>query len=240
MVHKIISSIKSLIYPPKCVLCGKVLEDKELDNLCEKCKYYVLNQQTCQKCGRPYNMGKERCLFCENEDLSYIERIIALFPYKEVCRESVLRWKYKGLRKYAKLYAKLFVYDLKILDKISIDGLIPVPIAPSRLKKRGFNQALDLANEISNLTGITVYDCLERQKNTKPQSQCNRSERLKNIIGTINLKGEASDYPELKQIAIIDDIYTTGATVKECIKVVRKNLRLKNENIYLLIVCIGL
>nr|WP_302599100.1 ComF family protein [uncultured Cellulosilyticum sp.] len=236
---EVINKLKELIYPRKCPLCRTILDEKETGVLCEKCEAYVLKEHICLRCGRPYDMGQERCLFCENLELPYIERIIALFPYKEVCREAVLRWKYKGIRKYGKSFASLFVHDIEILEKISVDALIPVPLAPTRLKKRGFNQSLDLANEISNLSGIPVYDCLKRMKNTKPQSQCSREERLKNIVGSIVLKGATMDYPELKQVAIIDDIYTTGATVRECIRVVQKNLRLKNTNIILLIVCIG-
>lgn len=234
-----LSKLKQIIYPRRCTLCRTILDGKETSCLCEKCSHYILKEHTCPKCGRPYNMGKERCLFCEKLDLPHIERIIALFPYKDVCREAVLRWKYKGIRKYAKSYAELFINEADLLKKMQVDALIPVPLAPNRLRKRGFNQALDLANEIGNLTGIPVYDCLKRIKNTKPQSQCSREERLKNIVGSIALKRETTHYPELKQVAIIDDIYTTGATIKECIKVVRENLRLRNDNIYLIIVCIG-
>lgn len=234
-----LSKLKQIIYPRKCTLCRTILDEKATGYLCEKCSHYILKEHICPKCGRPYNMGEERCLFCEKLDLTHIERIIALFPYKDICRESVLRWKYKGIRKYAKSYADLFINEVDLLKKIQVDALIPVPLAPNRLRKRGFNQALDLANEIGNLTGIPVYDCLKRIKNTKPQSQCSREERLRNIVGSVVLKRDTTSYPELRQVAIIDDIYTTGATVKECIKVVRENLRLRNDNVYLLIVCIG-
>lgn len=232
-------SVKRLIYPRKCTLCRAILDERETNCLCEKCSHYILKEHLCPKCGRPYNMGEERCLFCEKLDLRHIERIIALFPYKDICREAVLRWKYKGIRKYAKGYAQLFINEVEILKQINVDALIPVPLAPSRLRRRGFNQALDLANEIGNLSGIPVYDCLKRTKNTKPQSQCSREERLKNITGTIALKGETMSYPQLKQIAIIDDIYTTGATIRECIRVLRESLRLRNEEVILLVVCIG-
>lgn len=234
-----LKKLKQVIYPRKCILCGEILNKLELGGLCEKCTPYLLKDHICPKCGRPYHLGKERCLVCGRLDLTHIERIIALFPYKEVCRESVLRWKYKGIRQYAKEYARLFINEVGLLEKMQVDGLVPVPLAPNRLSKRGFNQALDLANEIYTLTGIPVYDCLERTKKTKPQSQCSREERLKNITGSIKFKHSTNYYPELKQVAIIDDIYTTGATIRECIKVIKENLRLKNDNVYVIIVCIG-
>ncbi len=239
-VNSVWKWIKKMVYPPKCTLCRCVLEDEEQETLCQQCSHYILREHICPRCGRPYEMGKERCLFCEKLELPSIERMIALFPYKDVCREAVLRWKYSGIRKYGASFAKLFMYELEILEQMRVDALIPVPLAPNRLKKRGFNQALDLANELSNLSGIPVYDCLKRMKNTKPQSQCSREERVMNIVGSVAFKGKTMDYPELRQVAIIDDIYTTGATIRECIKIVQKNLRLKNANVIVLIVCVGI
>lgn len=199
----------------------------------------MLRNHLCPKCGRPYHTGNATCIYCKQEEMKGIEQMIALFPYTDCCRKAVLRWKYKGIRKYARGYADLFVNDLCVLEKLQIDGLVPVPLAPNRQRKRGFNQSLDLAKEISKLTSIPVYDCLVRNKNTKPQSECTKKERSQNIKGSIELK-KADVFPELRQIAIIDDIYTTGATVKECIKVIRQEIRIKNEKIYLLIVCIGI
>lgn len=231
-------AIKSWIYPSKCMLCRQILEAETEGHLCEKCYTKVLRNHLCQKCGRPYGLGESSCTFCKKEELGEIEQIVALFPYKDYFRQAVLRWKYKGIRKYAKGYADLFVNDLCFTEKFQVDALVPVPLAPSRERMRGFNQSLDLAHEISKLTGIPVHDLLTRKKDTKPQSKCTREERLSNIKGCIQIKN-VKDLPELKRIAIIDDIYTTGATIKDCIRAIREELPIKNEQIYLLIVCIG-
>ncbi|MDF2878739.1 MAG: phosphoribosyltransferase [Clostridia bacterium] len=231
--------LKKLIYPDKCIVCRTLLEEENAGYLCDKCYSFVLRNHLCPKCGRPYNIGGKDCAYCKAEDAGDITQIIALFPYKDHFRKSVLRWKYSGLRKYARGYADVFVTDLYALDKLSIEGLVPVPISEARKRKRGFNQALDLAEEISKLTGVKVYDVLKRTKETKPQSKCTKKERLSNLKGSIGIKKD-SESLSLNNIAIIDDIYTTGATVRECISVIKRQEVLKSAKIYVLTVCIGI
>lgn len=231
--------LKNCFYPNKCLLCRTILPKQIEGCLCAKCYHEVMRFHLCPRCGRPYDTGAENCLFCERDELSNIERLRAIFPYKEKCRKAVLRWKYRGIRKYARHYADLIVNDLCMFDELEIDALIPVPIAPNRARKRGFNQALDLAHELSSLTQIPVYDCLKRIKETKPQSKCSRKERQTNILDCIGLNPDI-DVPELKKVAIIDDIYTTGATIKECIKVLQKELRIKSDMFFVIVVCIGI
>lgn len=230
--------LKKLIYPNKCMICRSILNEYVIGHLCDKCYSFVLRHHLCPKCGRPYNIGDTYCAYCNKEEQDAIEQVIPLFPYEAQYKKAVLRWKYNGLRKYAKGYADLFVNDLCIIDKLKIDALIPVPLAPSRARMRGFNQALDLAKEISKLTDVKVYDILTRIKETKPQSKCNKKERLSNIKGSIEVKPEITSL-ELNNIAIIDDIYTTGATVKECLSAINRQNLIKNTKLYVLIVCIG-
>ncbi len=220
------------------MICQVILDDRVVGHLCDKCYSFVFRHNLCPRCGRPYHIGGDGCAYCEKEEMDSDMRIIALFPYEDAFRQAVLRWKYNGLRKYAKGYADLFVNDLCMIDKLQIDALIPVPLSGSRLKKRGFNQALDLAREISKLTGIRVYDVLTRVKETKPQSKCSKQERRGNIKGSIEVKSDIN-FSEVNHIAILDDIYTTGATVKECIHAIKRQNIIENKKIYVLIVCIG-
>ena len=120
------------------------------------------------------------------------------------------------------------------LNASSKQILVPIPLAPSRMKKRGFNQALDLALEISRLSGIPVVDCLRRCKDTKPQAQCDKKEREKNVY-----KSMIFTKPSLKEvndIILIDDIYTTGSTIKECIRVLRRERTSCNASIYVVVI----
>ncbi len=230
--------LRKLFYPNKCIVCRKILSFESYEYICESCYQGLLKQHICRRCGRPYELGKTDCLACKNQNMSDIARVCGLFNYTDSYRKSVLRWKYSGVRKYAKGYAELMVYDLALPIQLQLDGLIPVPLAPSRAKKRGFNQALDLAKEISALSKIPVINCLKRSYDTKPQSACNKEERLKNIRGSIEINRKIF-LPTLKNIAIVDDIYTTGSTVKECIKVLRKEYSMKDAIFYVFVVCIG-
>lgn len=231
-------SIKQLIYPRKCSICRRLLETSSQEDLCTHCHKGVLRESICQRCGRPYLGDESGCLHCQAIDLGQLRRVIGLFTYTEGYRKAILRWKYKGIRKYARSFADLFVNDLCILELLKIEGLVPVPLAPIRQKDRGFNQALDLAREISKQTKIDTYDCLERIRNTKPQAQCKGKERIENIKGSIAVKKD-THLPQLKRIAIVDDIYTTGSTAKECAQVLKQEYSLRDCEVYLLVVGIG-
>ena len=231
-----------LIYPKKCILCRRFLEDMDDEYVCRLCydKFHGENEQL---------LGEDRIL---KQDIAYEldeklvlegvlfqdrpEQIIALFPYSDEYRKSILRWKYRGIRKYAKGFARLLVTEQKVFENVVVDAIVPVPLAPSRMRKRGFNQALDLARAVSELTHIPVWDCLKRVKDTKPQATCSREERYKNTEGSIAFVSAEKYNKDVNYLVIIDDIYTTGSTIKECIKILRKQHTFRNTKIVTVIV----
>lgn len=216
----IIKQLLKSIYPSKCVLCKSFLEVTDDEYVCRLChdKFEAEGKQ----------LLKEDHMLHNIEGLS--PRCVALFPYTSEYRSAILSWKYKGIRKYAKAFASLLIEEKRVFETVQVGALIPVPLAPSRLRKRGFNQALDLAVELGKLSDIPVWDCLERCKDTMPQAQCLRAQRYHNIKGSIQLKEKVIDNiektletcPAINHMIIIDDIYTTGSTAKECIKVLKK------------------
>lgn len=232
-----IKELLGLLYPKKCILCRKLLDDIDGEYVCRLCydKFHAEKEQL---------LGEDQVLqdhICNelDEELALLEerpeQIVALFPYTSEYRKSILRWKYRGVRKYAKGFAELLVKEQKVFEKVLIDVIIPVPLAPSRMRKRGFNQALDLAREISKLAGIPVYDCLKRVRDTKPQANCSREERYSNVQGSIAFISEKCSR-DIKYVVIIDDIYTTGNTIKECIKILRKQYVFRNAKIVTVVV----
>lgn len=230
--------LKNLVYPKKCMVCRKLLYTETTELLCDACYSHLLKANLCSRCGRPYKIGEEGCLCCRIEEEPLIKQIVGLFPYRDNYRKSVLRWKYQGIRKYAKGYADLFVNDLVTPEILQLDCFIPVPLAPSRAKKRGFNQTKDLAKQMSLMTQIPVYDCLTRTRDTRPQAECAKEQRYKNVRGSIAVN-EKLKLPQLRRVAIVDDIYTTGSTAKECIRILKKEYAMKDAEFYLLVVCIG-
>ncbi len=237
-----IKELLGWIYPRKCILCRNFLEDMDGEYICRLCydkfdaeKQEILGEEQVLKKDIGYELAEKLALeldFLEDRP----EQIIALFPYTNEYRKSILRWKYRGIRKYAKGFAELLVTEQKVFENVSVDAMIPVPLAPSRMRKRGFNQALDLAREIGKLANIPVWDCLKRIKDTKPQAACSREERYRNTEGSIAFVSSEKYTKEVNYVAIIDDIYTTGSTIKECIKILRKQYAFRNTRIVIVIV----
>lgn len=236
--NHILAVLKEWVCPDKCMICGVLLENSTPEYMCDTCKEGLLTKDICPRCGKPYSAKEDVCPYCY-EMPSQVTRILALCPYTDLYKESVLRWKYTGIRKYARGYGMLMAYTLIRAHKLEIDYLVPIPIARHRYLDRGFNQAYDLAVEISKHTNIPVWDILERSRDTKPQSACKKEERIKNIRGAIKVKDEI-DFKGPIKIAFVDDIYTTGSTIKECIRVLKKVKNIEIEEIYVLAVCLAI
>lgn len=227
------------VFPDRCIVCGKLLKvdvPYVEKYFCEVCESGSIANRGCKRCGKPYgNQGG--CIGCQ-EVPEGIESVRGLFPYIDFYKASVLRWKYKGIRKYAKGFGELMYDAYMVQSKVPVDLLIPVPIAPNRYEERGFNQALDLANDIGTRSGLPVYDILRRTASTKPQSACTKVERARNIRNTIGLTPHIP-IDRTVNIGFIDDIYTTGSTVKECLRVLKEVYEDQIGEVYVLAVCLA-
>ncbi len=211
----LVETLREIVFPNKCMICGKLLAHPK-EPFCNACEEHIYSQAACKRCGKLF-AEVDTCPYCEAMPEG-VTRIRALFPYVDFYKESVLRWKYKGVRKYRKGYAKLIAQMLLQDTTLHYDAIVPVPIAPNRYEVRGFNQAGDLAREIGVLTSKPVYDLLRRTKRTKPQSACTKQERLGNVSHTMQMTAPLPS--AVHTILLVDDIYTTGSTVRECIRAI--------------------
>jgi ComF family protein len=143
----------------------------------------------------------------------------ALGAFEGSLQEAIHRWKYEGKTYLTPFFAEWIAEGLNRYWKPgSLDLLIPVPLHPSRLRERGFNQALLLARGLSRRTGIPYRKkILQKKKPTVPQVNLGGAERERGVRGTFYV----ADKEELlgASVLLIDDVYTTGATVNECAKV---------------------
>ncbi len=169
----------------------------------------------CEKClGKLKTVKDEEQADCSHEDF-YFDGGRCSFAYSTV-NDSIYRFKYMGRASYAKTYARLMV-DERLINP---DALIPVPMHKKRLIKRGYNQATELAVEISRLTKIPVNDtCIIRQKNTIPQKLATRRLRSANMKKAFIV---IENVVNLRRVVIIDDIFTTGSTVDSMAKELKK------------------
>jgi ComF family protein len=143
----------------------------------------------------------------------------ALGAYEGSLREAIHRWKYEGKTSFTPLFAEWMAAGLKHYWKSdSFHFLLPVPLHTQRLRERGFNQALLLVKELSRRIGIPYEKTiLQKKRPTIPQVNLSGVEREKGVRGAFHVIGEKE--VEGKSILLVDDVYTTGATVNECSKV---------------------
>ena len=183
-----------LLYPPRCAFCRRFLTEKET-GLCRFCRKKYENR-TIQR------------------ELKNISECVAPFSYEGEVRESILRYKFHGVTAYGPAYAEFIA---KAIDEsgISCDSMTWVPLSRHRLRKRGYDQAQILAEETAKRLDLPCERLLVKRVNTKPQSGLSGAEaRAKNAKGVY-----ACVEPEKvkgRNILVIDDIVTTGATLSEC------------------------
>jgi ComF family protein len=227
----------SILYPRRCPVCGGITEP-EGALICAKCRPLLsdVREPLCRKCGK--EIGDEReeyCADCLRHRKSFVGGV-SLFNYNAAASESMSAVKYRNRREYLDFYADEAVRRLgDRLLAMRADALIPVPVHPSRRKKRGFNQAEVLADKIGERLGIPVVcGFLLRTRKTVPQKELGPEARLKNLEQAFTAAGPA---PEgLRTVILIDDIYTTGSTIEACTRVL---MRAGVKKVFFFTVCIG-
>lgn len=186
----------NLLFPPKCVLCKKLLTKEETD-LCHHCREHAPG----------FYKGKIK--------FSFIAGWTALWYYKDDVRQSLLRYKFARYRSYAPCYGRLLAMKLQTAGFENFDVLTWVPVSRLRRMKRGFDQVELLAKEVALQLGVQALPCLKKIRHTPPQSTLpTAAQRRANVLGAY-----VAINPECireKRVLLLDDIITTGATVSEC------------------------
>jgi len=143
--------------------------------------------------------------------------------YQGVLVEAIQLFKYQAKTKLSRYLAACMCEEARKMPEVQggLDIVLPVPLHPTRLRQREFNQSLLLAHELSRgLKLPLVFDVLERSRWTRPQVELNGEERRANVRKAFVVKRSARI--EGLRVLLIDDVYTTGATVNECAKVLKK------------------
>ncbi len=233
--EKTADNLVSLIFPRRCPVCDRPVKPYG-EVICRDCagKVKYVSGAVCYKCGKP--LSDETAEYCEDckRRRHIFKRGAALFEYRSVS-DSIFRFKYSGRREYAAWYGQELADRMgHSLLALRPDALIPVPIHASKMRSRGYNQASLLAHELSGHLGIRVYDDLVcRRLKTAPLKDLTPEERNNILRGAFKL---AHDDVKLKTIVIIDDIYTTGATIDAVASVFE---RVGVSNIYFVTLAIG-
>jgi len=218
-------SILDFLFPPRCFGCDK---DIEQGIICNKCFTQITTSAlgVCSVCGLPKSSDEEcsHPLIHSGIKPNVLTRIRALGKYTTPYIGLVHNFKYQNKKKIARVLG-LALSNLITSDPIlsRADYIIPIPLHPARLRERGFNQSLLLAQEAAFSSGITLQDCLIRTKNTPSQTQLDYDSRAKNIRGAYQLKTRLDFSLKDKRVVLVDDVITTGATLTEAAKTLVEN-----------------
>ena len=200
-------------------MCNEISYKGICDNCKEKINY--IEDPRCLRCGKPLdNDESEYCMDCRKIKNDPIEAGRSLWVHKAPVSTAVYAFKYKNKRYYGEIFAEeLFDRFSGLIRYWNIDTIIPIPIHKKRLKKRGYNQAKIIAKRLGELSGIPVVaDKIIRKKNTKPQKELNDIERIKNIKDAFEVQ---DDFVPSKAVLVIDDIYTTGNTIRQFAQILK-------------------
>ena len=197
------------IYPPSCVECGEPGY-----RLCFNCQQQIktIHGPICQRCGTPISAGHVLCSDCQGDPPSY-EASRSLAKYEGVIRTCIHSLKYD----HNQALGEFFADDLAALvrrEGWALDLVVPVPLNPIRLEERGYNQSALLARPVAFALAVpfTTF-ALKRIRNTQSQVELSAQQRK------INVQGAFEAEPEIvrgKRILLVDDVTTTGSTLREC------------------------
>lgn len=214
-----------LLFPPACVGCGELGY-----HLCDRCAQAVdpVRPPLCAHCGRLQPHAVDHCRLCRPQpgqtesamDALDMARAAALFG--EPLQGAIHELKYNGRRGLARPLARYLIaaFQSPTWQEIapSLDAIVPVPLHRERMAERGFNQSQLLAEHLGAAVGLTMQPgWLMRHRSTRPQVGLDAMGRRQNVAGAF----EAHPLVAGKALLLVDDVYTTGATLAACAQVAR-------------------
>jgi len=216
----VVDPLLSLIFPAACPACGLPLDSPASGPLCEPCWTQLpRHSDSACDCGAPLpGPDSELCGRCRR-GLAEFERGASLGPYTGALRVAIHQLKYSGKRRVAKRLAEQMSRLGSVQRALAGDPLlIPVPLHPSRGAERGFNQAALLAAALARPRGLAVLDGLIRVRDTPPQTGRSAAARRHNVAGAF----QATRRFRNRDVILVDDVLTTGATARACAKTLRR------------------
>lgn len=205
--------LADIFYPNRCPFCDSFIPYDRL--CCTECFDSVLwtDEYICPKCGK-YALGK--CI-CPVE----CERTFTAAYYEETAKHGIYEMKFDGHKDAAVIFGKVIADRMAEQDALEgIDLAVPVPMSPSTLRRRGFNQAELIARAITAHTDIPIHtDILGRKEHSADQHTLSAEERIQAAAEQYYLKGSV---PEGAAVLLVDDVLTTGSTMRVCTSLLLK------------------
>ena len=224
---RLLQTLLHVIFPTNCASCQKSLREDPVPFFCRQCwdRLKPIPGPVCPRCGRPFasptallHSPRHQCGSCRARPMA-LTQIWSLFPYQPPLKEAITLFKYRGKLSLTRPLAQAMLEALPALP--TLDAIIAVPLHPQRLRDREYNQSLLLANRLSHHTKIPLLlGCLLRIRPTVPQTSLTRKERLTNLHRAFSIANPV--HLQGKRILLVDDVLTTGTTLHECAKTLRR------------------
>ena len=225
-LNETLRDITDVIFPPRCLGCAEILPNLHLQTFCTSCREKIrfITGSHCPICGIAFFDSPAPDHFCGNclEKKPSFGLARAVACYETLILDAIHQFKYgRDISTGSALAVFMAEFDFPDFNFTDYSIIIPVPLHIERLRERGFNQALILAKAIGKKYSIPVnFSLLKRTKSTLTQTGLDKSQREKNIRGAFTVTDKAQ--AKGKNIILIDDVYTTGATLNQCAKTLIK------------------
>jgi len=212
------------LYPPVCVHCAVPVV--MADALCAHCWSLLrpISAPRCPVLGLPFevSLGPEALCAEAIADPPPFERARSAFHYDDICRSVISRLKFGDKPELARICAQTMRANCAELFEGN-PALVPVPLHPWRHWQRRFNQSSEMCRELSKLTGLkTELFLVRRRRQTRQQVGLNTSQRARNVEGAFSVHPDAAATLGGRRVLIVDDVITTGATVKALTRALQK------------------
>lgn len=226
-IKSLVDIFLNLVYPDNCRICGQRRATKAQSYVCHECRKDIrqITPPVCSLCGRQFEGDitvEFTCEDCRNRKI-YYDRARSAVYYDGTVVKALHAYKYNNAMWFEPFLAQMLIEKAKIeICNGEWDCIVPVPLHFVRKNERGFNQAERLSNHLSKAVKIPVNArILKRVKYTETQTALERHKRGENVKNAFALRDRDLNINGLR-IVLVDDVMTTGATVNECAKTLRK------------------
>lgn len=220
------TTLRDILFPERCLACGTGLKGRQDISYCQTCLQDVrlIQAPFCTTCGKPFDKSageNHLCGYCLKHGWHFTTARAVVY-YQTSVAEAVKAFKYSGkmygLETFAALTRQYYLHH----PLPEPDLILPVPLHPKRLRRRGFNQALVLGRKLFPKSKERIDPhVLERHQWTCTQTGLDGEERRRNVKNAFRIRN--SEKIKNKKILLVDDVFTTGATVNECARILLKN-----------------
>jgi competence protein ComFC len=224
IIRRLWNSFSTLCFPPHCFACR--VDTERGRHLCGSCLSNAerLEPPFCERCSDAFHGAITEsftCANCAGREVHYACAVSAYLS-KGIVRECIHAFKYNGalhLSEQLTGWLEETLTDTRIASR-GYDAFVPVPLHHIRYREREFNQAEELAKALSKRTGKPMWNALKRIRYTTTQTKLDRNERMENLRGAFQVRQNSP--VNKSHLVLVDDIFTTGSTVEECSRILRR------------------